>query len=505
MSGDWAVAGYRHVRELGRGPGGRVVLAVAGRTGEPVAIRYLPPGGRDAAAEAGLITALDHPALVRQHEYVAAPHGAALVGELVNGLSLERLLMAEGRLAPEAALVVFKTILLGLKAVHGAGLLHGAVGPGTVLVTGDGTSRLGGLGVAAFTGGGPARQRAPELWRGGPCTVATDLYAATAVLHECLTGEPPFPSGSADEHCSAPVPLDGVPGELVPLIAAGLAKDPGERPLTAPIFLGRLESVALAAYGTAWETRGREQLGERAAVLSLLFPLAGRLPGERAARFRGGRRTRRGALTALAAALALLACTAAAVYAGGSSGGAENAALPGGPGDAFAEEPPLSAAPTAAPSVRASSPSPSVSGMPTPYATRSGTPAPSGSADFGDGPGRPSARPPSTVPGPSGPTPFRATGVQILALSFDPATGTALAQVRVTGSGRGTTTVTVQFHADGVPHGDPVTTTVEVNGEAVVGVSHVFGACPSSYSAQASVSPGDPPPHGLTATADCAA
>lgn len=499
MSGDWAVAGYRHVRELGRGPGGRVVLAIAGRTGEPVAIRYLPTGGRNAVAEAALITSLDDPVLVRQREYVTAPQGIALIGELVNGLSLKRLLMAEGRLAPEAALVVFKTILLGLKAMHGTGVLHGAISPGAVLVTGDGTSRLGGLGVAALAGEVPARQRAPELWRGERCTVATDLYAATAVLHECLTGEPPFPAGTADEHSLAPIPLDGVPAELVPLITAGLAKDPNDRPLTASIFLGRLESAALAAYGTTWESRGRKLLGERAAVLSLLFPLAGRLLKEPTSRL-CGRRARRGALTAAAAATALLACTAAAVYAGGSLGGTEQAALPGGPGEAFAEESPTEASsPSVEPSTTTPAPSPSPSETPTPHVTtRSGTPGPSISPDTGDRPGSPSASSPAPIP-------FRVDRVQVVALDIDPATGTATAQIRVIGSGRGTATVTVQFHADGVPHGDRVTATVEAAGSAVVSVTHVFAVCPSSYSAQVFASPGDPPPHTLTATADCAA
>ena len=33
---------------------------------------------------------------------------------------------------------------------------------------------------------------APELWAGRPHTVATDLYAATGVLVDALTGDPPY-------------------------------------------------------------------------------------------------------------------------------------------------------------------------------------------------------------------------------------------------------------------------------------------------------------------------
>ena len=52
---------------------------------------------------------------------------------------------------------------------------------------------------------------APEQWNGAPSSPATDVYAATAVFYECLTGKPPF-SGKLGQlrtqHETAPVPLD---------------------------------------------------------------------------------------------------------------------------------------------------------------------------------------------------------------------------------------------------------------------------------------------------------
>ena len=33
---------------------------------------------------------------------------------------------------------------------------------------------------------------APELWHGAPNVPATDMYAATAVFYESVTGKPPF-------------------------------------------------------------------------------------------------------------------------------------------------------------------------------------------------------------------------------------------------------------------------------------------------------------------------
>ena len=85
---------------------------------------------------------------------------------------------------------------------------------------------------------------APELWNGAPNVPATDLYAATAVLCESLTGKPPFsgrPGQLRDHHESTPVPLDRVDPPLQDLIAWGMAKNPADRPRSARSFVSELE------------------------------------------------------------------------------------------------------------------------------------------------------------------------------------------------------------------------------------------------------------------------
>ncbi|MGH3291207.1 MAG: hypothetical protein ACRDP7_05335, partial [Trebonia sp.] len=115
---------------------------------------------------------------------------------------------------------------------------------------------------------------APELWQGAPNVPATDIYAATAVLCESLTGKPPF-SGRAgqlrDHHASTPVPLDEFDPPLQDLIASGLAKDPEARIRDAMSFVSELEARAAAAYGPYWEDEGRRELAEREAELRPLL------------------------------------------------------------------------------------------------------------------------------------------------------------------------------------------------------------------------------------------
>ena len=63
--------------------------------------------------------------MVRLYEYVEGPDGAAIVMELVDGVSLQQILAQQGKTTPEAALVVLYGSLLGLAATHG----HASSGP----------------------------------------------------------------------------------------------------------------------------------------------------------------------------------------------------------------------------------------------------------------------------------------------------------------------------------------------------------------------------------------
>ena len=104
------------------------------------------------------------------------------------------------------------------------------------------------------------------------------MYAATATFFECLTGQPPFRGDTAAalmfQHMSEPVPVGAVPEPLRPLIAAGMAKQPGDRPADAAAFAAALDQVAAQAYGPRWYQRGRSHLGEAALLLAALWPSA---------------------------------------------------------------------------------------------------------------------------------------------------------------------------------------------------------------------------------------
>jgi len=286
---EWAVPGYTGLRALGSGGFGEVVLARHDATGTLVAIKYLR-GDLLAdrlftemfRAEAAMLASLADPNIVRLYEYVETPSGAAIVMELVDGVSLREILTHQGSTTAEAALVVLQGSLLGLAAAHRRGVVHRDYKPENVLIDAGGESKLTDFGIAARAGDRPVPAGtlayvAPEQIAGAPASPAGDVYSATATFYECLTGRPPFAGESQQllyQHQHAPVPLDPVPEPLRPLVAAGMAKDPAWRPADAAGLVTGLQAVAATAYGPDWAARGRSHLGEAALLLAALWPSA---------------------------------------------------------------------------------------------------------------------------------------------------------------------------------------------------------------------------------------
>ena len=285
---EWDVPGYTELKALGSGGFGDVVLARHNVSGTLVAIKYLHGdllADQEFAemfrGEATVLASLDDPNVVRLYEYVESPSGAAIVMELINGVSLREILTHQGRTTAEAALVVLQGSLLGLAAAHRYGVVHRDYKPENVLVDGGGASKLTDFGIAARAGDRPVpagtlAYAPPEQFASAPARPAGDVYAATATFYECLTGRPPFSGESTAalllQHRSEPVPLEPVPAPLRPLVAAGMAKDPGQRPTDANTFVTALKAAASGAYGPDWEDRGRSHLGEAALLLAALWP-----------------------------------------------------------------------------------------------------------------------------------------------------------------------------------------------------------------------------------------
>lgn len=279
----WTVPGYTETGVLGTGEAGRVVGAVHDRSGVRVAITYPDPKlcsdpvfRERIRADTDLLTALDHPNVVRVRALVETGTEVALITDAVEGAALRRVLASSGPLSAEAALAVMRGSLLGLGAAHEAGVVHRDYQPSNVMIGTDGAVKVTGFGLAVRNEGmtpapGTPPYTAPELWEGAAPRAVTDLYAVTATFYECLTGRVPYAAESVFElqtmHRAAPIPVADVPAAVGPLVAQGLAKAPVERPGDAAGFVAELEAAAVVEFGLEWEERGRRELAALVAAL----------------------------------------------------------------------------------------------------------------------------------------------------------------------------------------------------------------------------------------------
>ncbi|WP_433180695.1 serine/threonine-protein kinase [Actinoallomurus sp. CA-150999] len=292
MSG-WRVPGFTEVRELGAGGQGRAVLVREDGSGRLMVLKYVfaaaDPETREwFRRESALMKGVVSPYVARWYDYFDDPSGSAILMEAIDGISLREVIAEHGSLDPLASLVVLKGSLLGLAAAHAVSVVHRDYKPNNVVVRGDGVSKLIDFGIAALSGGrgpraGTPAYMAPEQWRDEPATPATDVYAATCVFFECVTGRRPYEADGVAtwraQHVGAPIPVEDVPEPLRPLIEHGMAKDATARFASAARFVDELEEAATHAYGPEWETRGARRLAMLGTALAALFPLAGLLAG----------------------------------------------------------------------------------------------------------------------------------------------------------------------------------------------------------------------------------
>lgn len=165
----------------------------------------------------------------------------ALVYEYRPGRSLATLLGGP-RLGPELVLRIMDQLLRALECAHAGAVVHHDVKPGNIVMEGDralltdfGFAKD--LALASITGehqllGTPAYM-APEQFQGRRGDHRSDLYAAGAVLHHMVEGEPPhgadvlrFLLGESDV---SPVFSADTPEELVPVLDTALAYSPAAR------------------------------------------------------------------------------------------------------------------------------------------------------------------------------------------------------------------------------------------------------------------------------------
>ncbi len=198
---------------LGRGGMGVVYRARQVPLGRTVALKILPrsaaatPGFADRfAREARAMALLDHPHIVRIHDFGERDGLPYLVMEFVDGANL-RQAMAAGRLTAAQALAIVPQVCDALQYAHEQGIVHRDIKPENILLDARGRVKIADFGLAkllqrnpvdvTITGTGQVmgtlHYMAPEQYR-TPNDVdhRADIYSLGVVFYEMLTGEVPM-------------------------------------------------------------------------------------------------------------------------------------------------------------------------------------------------------------------------------------------------------------------------------------------------------------------------
>ncbi|MBE0643385.1 MAG: sigma 54-interacting transcriptional regulator [Bacteroidetes bacterium] len=233
----------------GSGGMGLVYRARYGADARPVAVKVLhacdPSLRARLQTEFRLLSRLEHPALVRMHDFGYLDDGRPFfVMDWVEGtaISASSIRVGEDIDGERFASLVYD-LTSALAFIHSQHVIHGDLKPANILLA-DGKPRIMDFGLSALhdaaQNGAAVRQGlngtfeylAPELIRGEAPTPATDLYALGCVLHELVEGAPPYEGGDAMEvlrkHLreAVPAPTTQLPEALAAWITSLLQKQP---------------------------------------------------------------------------------------------------------------------------------------------------------------------------------------------------------------------------------------------------------------------------------------
>jgi serine/threonine protein kinase len=258
------IRGYDDMGEIAKGRYGTVRKMRDRQTGKEVAVKFLPPPPngdinrheleRLFMRELDILVTLNHPCIVPLVGYClpkSAQDCPKLVTEFIQGGSLDWVLAAHCDWLDygDAKERIVMGIAMGMKHVHGRGVMHRDLKPSNILIDENHNSRLIDFGSSRFEdaqvtqtmGVGTFLYMAPEQYS-TDFTNKIDVYAFSLIVYEIYVGSPVFSRtlqipqlfGAATRGDRPGIP-SSVPAVMANLISRGWSVNPAARPTFAEI------------------------------------------------------------------------------------------------------------------------------------------------------------------------------------------------------------------------------------------------------------------------------
>ncbi len=259
---------------IGGGGMGAVFRGRDLRLDRVVAIKVIPSARRDPETlrrfrlEAQAAAKLDHPNIARVYYVGEAEQWNYIVFEFIDGVNIRDLVEMEGPLSVDDAVYYTRQVAEALQHAYDRDVVHRDIKPSNILVTAAGAAKVVDMGLARSTalGKSTADETAsgvtlgtfdyisPEQARNPrDADVRSDLYSLGCTLFYMLTGNPPFPEGTALQkllsHGSQAPPdprgwREDLSDELFEITMKLMAKRPGDRYQTPSELIGDLVMLA---------------------------------------------------------------------------------------------------------------------------------------------------------------------------------------------------------------------------------------------------------------------
>jgi len=257
---------YRLLRQLGRGGFAEVYLGEHVYLKRRAALKVLHISLEDEdvehfLAEAQVLARLDHPHIVRVHEFAVEQGTPFLVMEYASRGTLRQRHPRGSCLSLQTTVAYVKQIAAALQYAHNHQVIHRDVKPENVLLGSQQELLLSDFGISLLSPSpeqlstqemaGTLPYMAPEQIRGKP-GFASDQYSLAVIVYEWLCGGRPFEGATwqiAYQQVSlAPAPLrehdPSLPEAVEEVVLKALAKDPRDRYVSVQLFAQALERAS---------------------------------------------------------------------------------------------------------------------------------------------------------------------------------------------------------------------------------------------------------------------